>query len=365
MPQNKSKNKSKKVSFFASIFKQQDKRRLPKLNVWHEARKSGLIFILLVMTHIISIMHFENLSGFESIWLSFSAISGQGYSVHSPLSFYGRIITIVLIYFGAMIVMARFIFLLFEYRQQQNLKKVSGSGDWREMREHIIFFNAPSEDYTNYFYQAVRQLRHSNLKYHDAPVVIVSEKITESLPDKLSALDIVHIKAIPSDPEVLEMCAARHASIIIVLTHNPADPLSDSLNFDIIHRLREQNISARIIAEAVTDDNRRRLMEAGADNVIRPVRAYPEMVIRAALTPGIEQIIEELFSSQGEECVRYDYPFRGIWKEVVIDMVKRDIGTAIGYLCSETNKIFTNPPPNEEVTCEAIFVIVREGNVNK
>jgi len=353
------------TNIWDSLFNTQEKRRLPKLNVWYEARRSAIIFICLVVLHIISIMHFERLDVFESIWLSFSAISGQGYSVHSPLSFYGRVTTILLIYFGAMIVMARFIFLLFEYRQEQNLKKVSGSGDWREMRDHIIFFNAPSEDYVGYFYQAVRQLRHSNLKYHDAPVVIVSEKIIDSLPDKLSALDIVHIKAVPTDPEVLEMCAARHAHIIIVLTHNVADPVSDSLNFDIIHRLREENISARIIAEAVTDDNRRRLMQAGADNVIRPVRAYPEMVIRSALTPGIEQIIEELFSSQGEECVRYDYPFRGIWKDVVIDMVKRDIGTAIGYLCSETNKIFTNPPPHAEITCEAIFVIVREGNVHK
>lgn len=347
-----------------TLFKRKEKRRLPKLNVWHEARVSGLIFLLLVIVHIIAMMHFEKLDVFESLWLSFSAIAGQGYTVHSPMSFYGRIITIILIYFGAMIVMARFFFLVFEYRQQQNLKKISGSGDWREMKDHIIFFNAPSGSYVDYFYQAVRQLRHSNLKYSNAPIVIVSERITESLPDKLSQMDVVHIKAIPSDPEVFEMCAARHAHIIVVLTHDINDPLSDSLNFDIIHRLREENISARIIAEAMTDDNRRRLLNAGADNVIRPIRAYPEMAIRAALTPGMEQIIEELFSSQGEECVRYDYPFKGKWKEIVIDMVKRDIGTAIGYVCTETNKIFTNPPPNEDVNCEAIFVIVREGNIN-
>lgn len=345
--------------------KKKEKRRLPKLNVWYEARVSGMIFILLVITHITSIMHFEKLDMFEALWLSFSAISGQGYSVHSPMSFYGRIITIILIYFGAMIVMARFFFLLFEYRQEQKFKKISGSGDWREMRDHIIFFNAPSGNYVDYFYQAVRQLRHSNLKYHDAPIVIVSERITESLPDKLSQMDVVHIKAIPSDPDVFEICAARHADVIVVLTHDIADPISDSLNFDIIHRLREENISARIIAEAMTDDNRRRMLTAGADNVIRPIRAYPEMAIRTALTPGMEQIIEELFSSQGEECVRYDYPFKGKWKEVVIDMVKRDIGTAIGYLCAETNKIFTNPPPNEDVNCEAVFVIVREGNINE
>jgi voltage-gated potassium channel len=360
-----SQNNFKKKSFIETFFKKIKNTGLPKITIWHEARRSAIIFVSLVILHVLSIMYFENLALFNSIWLSTSAIAGQGFSPVTPLSFYGQLSTILLIYSGAMIILARFIFLLFEYRQEQNLKKISGSGDWREMKDHIIFFNAPSENYVQYFYQAVKQLRHSNLKYHDAPVVIVSENITESLSDKLSILNIVHIKAIPTDIGVFEMCAAHHAHIIIVLSYDISNPLSDSLNFDIIHRLREENISARIIAEAVTDDNRRRLIQAGADNVIRPDRAYPEMIIRAALTPGIEQIIEELFSSQGEECVRYDYPFLGMWKEVILDMIKRDIGTPIGYLCAETGKVHTNPPANSEVNCEAIFVIVRENNLNK
>lgn len=349
-------------TWFEALLEKKDKRHLPKLNLWREALRSVFYFFLCVVAHVISIMYFENLEVFNSIWLSFSAISGQGYSVHSPLSFEGRVITIILIYFGAMVIQARFIFLIFEYIQEQNFKKISGSGDWREMRDHIIFFNAPVENYVDYFYQAVRHLRHSSLKYHNASVVIVSENILESLPDKLSDMDIVHIKANPTNPEVLEMCAARQADIIIILTKDAADKTSDSINFDIIHRLRENNISCRIIAEAITDDNRNRMIIAGADNVIRPLRGYPELIIRVALAPGVEYIIEEIFSSRGEEFIRYEYSFKGKWKEVVADMLERDIGTVIGYLCTETNKIFTNPQSEEIINCEAIFVIVREGN---
>jgi voltage-gated potassium channel len=44
----------------------------------------------------------------------------------------------------------------------------------------------------------------------------------------------------------------------------------------------------------------------GADLVVRPLRGYPEMIIRALAAPGAEKILEDLFTSKGDECWRYD-----------------------------------------------------------
>mgnify|MGYP000209091973 CR=1 FL=1 len=83
-----------------------------------------------------------------------------------------------------------------------------------------------------------------------------------------------------------------NASSIIVLAKRESDKASDGRTFDILHRLKELGVKGRILAECVDDANRDRLIKAGADVVIRPIRAYPEMILRAFVAPGAEEIIE-------------------------------------------------------------------------
>jgi len=87
----------------------------------------------------------------------------------------------------------------------------------------------------------------------------------------------------------------------------------------------------RIICEAVRDCNRERLRKVGASNVLRPIRSYPELLIRTIVSPGSEQIVEDLFDSLGEECVRYNVRFTVSWGDMIKAMVDEDIGTPLGY----------------------------------
>ena len=58
------------------------------------------------------------------------------------------------------------------------------------------------------------------------------------------------------------------------------------------------------MVEIVSDDNWPRLLKAGR-HVVRPIRSYPELLIRTILAPGSEKIFEDLFDSSGEECQKY------------------------------------------------------------
>ena len=51
--------------------------------------------------------------------------------------------------------------------------------------------------------------------------------------------------------------------------------------------------------------------------MLRPVRTYPEILIRTILAPGSEAIIETLFNSVGEECIRFDLAIEMSWLDVI------------------------------------------------
>ena len=117
---------------------------------------------------------------------------------------------------------------------------------------------------------------------------------------------------------------------------------------------------ARIVAECVDDDNRERFRKAGADAVVRPLRGYPEMIVRAIVAPGAERIIESLFSSEGDECLRFDVSCQGhSWSRIVEAVVRENCGTPLGFL-GRDNRLRSNPPPDETCDMQALFVVVND-----
>src|SRR5690606_37710631 len=110
----------------------------------------------------------------------------------------------------------------------------------------------------------------------------------------------------PWDSEALQDATVADAAAIVVLAESDADPASDGRTLDIVDRLRELGAEGRILAECVDDANRPRLRRFGADITVRPLRGYPEMIVRALVAPGSEEILEDLFTSRRDECWRYD-----------------------------------------------------------
>ena len=136
--------------------------------------------------------------------------------------------------------------------------------------------------------------------------------------------------------------------------------VSDAYSFDVVHRLRERGYAGRIIAECVDDRNRERLSRAGASAVVRPLRGYPEMIVRAIVAPGSERIVEQMFSSEGDECLRFDVRVQDVlWAEVAAALIGADYGTPLGYADADGG-LHINPAPNEPTRAQALFLLVDE-----
>ncbi len=316
--------------------------------------------LVLIGLHVVSMIAFEHLALGEAIWLTFTTITTTGYGDFSAKTGAGRASTIILIYLSGIFLLTQAGSAFFEFRILRRERKRRGEWRWN-MRDHIVFVNAPADEPGDYLRRLLDQLHRSHANYAVVPSLILTEAFADGLPPDLEDDPlIVQLKGRFDDPAALEAAGVDHARVLVILAEHEGDRLSDSRTFDIIHRLRERGITARIVAECVDDLNRERLKRAGASAIVRPLRGYPEMIVRAIVAPGTEWVIERLFSSEGDECLRFDVTVRGLaWRAVVRAVLEANFGTPIGY-ADARGQPHSNPPPGSVVDAQAVFVLVDE-----
>ena len=229
------------------------------------------------------------------------------------------------------------------------------------MQGHILIINSPEKNTVQYFQRLVRQFR-ATQQYQDHAIEILTARFTNGLPQSLRELEVVHFGGQCVDPEALEAVNAKFADVIVVLASDEGDAASDGITFDILHRLKDVQVQGRVLAECVDDRNRKRLFSAGANAVVRPIRAYPSMIVRAFTAPGAEQILENLFSYEGDEFQRFEVKVRKPWGDIVCQLVNADIGTPVAYV-SKDDQLVANPHAKDKIDASAIIVVVREGNL--
>ena len=323
--------------------------------------KLSLMLIAVLSVHTLAMIRFEGLSLNDALWLTLTSATTVGYGDLSAKTLEGRLATITLIYLAGIAILAQVAALYFEHRQEIRNRKLKGEWYW-DMKDHVVFINCPNEAGEEYYFQAITQLRSSHLGIADIPVIILCNNFRDGLPERLRQLDVVHASKPVIDDDSLLSVSIMEANTIVVLAKDSHDPASDSLTFDITSRLGDMGVTARIICEAVCDHNRTRMKKAGASNVLRPIRSYPELLVRTILSPGSEQIVEDLFDSTGEECIRYDVEVTAKWADILKSMVDEDIGTPLGYE-NLKGEVVANAHPQKVVNTAAVFVIVRDDNL--
>jgi voltage-gated potassium channel len=317
-----------------------------------------LLLFLVLMSHIMAMIYFEKMDVFDAVWLTMTSATTVGYGDFSAKTVEGRISTILLLYVGGIAILAQVVAMYFEYRSGIRHNMLRGNWRWK-MKNHVVFLNCPEEVGEEFFYRAISGMRKSSSELANLPIIIVSDKFNDGISDRLRNLNVAHVSKPLSDKETLESACVKEANTVVVLSKDRFKATSDSINFELVYRLRDMGVKGRIIAEAMHDENRSRLKKVGADNVLRPVRAYPELLIRTILAPGFEQVMETLFDSFGEECIRYEVHVECLWLEVIQKLTASDAGLPIAYEDVD-GKIVNNPSSKKLVKTNAIFAIVND-----
>lgn len=311
----------------------------------------------LLMFQVLVIWTVENLTLFESFWLTMTTLVTVGYGDLSPETVIGRVSTIVIMFISAITIMTLIVSDFIEYRFYRRERIVTGRWVYK-MKDHIVIINTPRNGGEQYFMRFASQIR-AIPEYETVPILILTRQFPSGLPPELADVGLVHFHGSGSDPEALKAAHAGSARHIVVLAADEADPASDSLTFDIAHRLTEANLGNRTTVECVSDQNRQRFKTVGVRTIIRPVRTYPEIMVRAIVAPGSEKVLEDMFNYQNDHPHRYDLKLDDLnWADIVSALVRHGIGTALAYIDND-DEVSCHPSTDEIIEGKGLIVLVK------
>ncbi|PCH61851.1 MAG: metal transporter [SAR86 cluster bacterium] len=318
---------------------------------------SMLLGLILVNTS--GMILFEKMVFADALWLSFTTVTTVGYGDFSPVTFGGRLITVLSMYTFSISLLSMIAAEIIEARLMTTDKKRRGLWEWKGMKNHIQIINTPNEDTERYLKRLILQIQQTP-SLQDTPLQLLTRKYPDGLPDSLNKLKVIHRTGSAEDGNILQTLNLEQASHIVILARDATSSLSDSISFDILNRVMEMNHSATVVVEAVLDENRERFLKSGASAVLRPIRAYPEMVVRALTHPGTEQILENLFQIEGDSLHRVEHNFTGkSWKEILLTCIEHEIGLPLGYM--HKGAIVINPSNASLCAGDALVLLVKEG----
>ncbi|MGO3407291.1 ion channel [Marinomonas sp.] len=327
-----------------------------------DLRKRVLLLLLVIGMHSIAMVFFEDLNWWQAFWLTMTSASTTGYGDISAATFWGQLSTIVLIYCMGITLLAQIASDYIELRITRKEMRIKGRMEWNAMQDHLLIINTPKYDAERYLDLLITQVANTP-ELADIPIQILTPDFPEGLPLKLRSLGVVHQTGDATTNGMLLSAGADKAKYIIVLCPDYQASHSDSVTFDTLHRIKSLHSSAFILAEAIDDNNRSRFREVGANAVIRPVRAYPEMLVRSLIAPGTEQVLENLFRYEGDHTIRVDIQLEGFtWADIVTKLIQHNVGTALGFE-NNNGDIITHPSTTEKVSARSLILLVGDKQV--
>ena len=319
------------------------------------------LFLALFMVHAAAMMALEGLSAGDAVWLTITTATTVGYGDISAATPAGRLATVLCMYLFGIFLLAQAASDLFDFRALRRERRRRGEFRWRNMKDHLLIVNVPGQDADSYLVRLVHHVRRAP-SLADIPVQLLTPRYADGLPQQLVDAGVIHYNGVAESTDNLAAANAARARCIIVIADEPYDPRSDSHTYDILSRLRALDGGAAdrvVVAEVVEDSNRQRILAAGATTALRPLRAYPEMVVRALATPGVEQVLENLFTHDADHLMRFDVPFRDLrWADVVASFITGGGGLPLGYV--QGNRVNTNPHPRDECSGSGIITLIDE-----
>lgn len=324
-------------SLFSGLFNKAPK---PQQRQSAVLRDISLGLLVLLVAHI-GLMHWlEGMDWWQSIWLTLITVATVGYGDVSPKTMWGQIATLALLVLPGIVLFSKLLSEVVESKALRRERQLKGQWVW-PMKDHILVFNAP-KNVAPYMSIVVGEF----IKYPDfqhSPVQVVSQSFPHGLPTKLQDMNVLLYSGSGNDQETLNAVNIAMAKVVIVLAPDPDNEASDAATFDLVHRIRDTGSKAYIVAESIRDANRHRIRAAGANATMRPIRAYPEIAVRAVLAPGSELVIEELFDSAGSEYRRVNTPEMTMrWGDVLSRCVNADLGTPLAFTNAK-GEISINP----------------------
>jgi len=288
----------------------------------------------------------------DSLYMTIITMSTVGFGTLHELNEEEKIFTIILIILSIS-VYGYAVTALTEYLSNDNffqlLKYKKMQQKIQKLRNHTVVCG-----YGRNGRQAVKKLTLFNKPY------LVVEKNKEILRE-LEINNILYLEGDATDDETLNKAAIKNANSLITALPSDAD------NLFVVLSARQLNKEITIISRASNESSFKKLLIAGATNVIMPDKIGGEHMASLVVTPNLVEFVERLTisnetSTNLEEIAINDLPDDLINKTILdLDLRKRTGCLIIGFKSAD-HKYVINPDGYTKLTHNSSLIVLGKPN---
>ncbi len=285
------------------------------------------------------------------IWWSVVTVTTVGYGDIAPSSIGGRLIGVVLMFFGIG-VLSLFTATIAGYFVEIKLKKERGMGALL-LKDHIILCE------WNQRAEAIHSELRSDARSSEVPIVLLASIETKPVDD-----DLLHFIHGDVTEDNLNRANIENARTVIILGDDNLEPGARDAKV-VLSTLTVEglNPATHTVVEVVKEENARHCRRAQADEIIVGNRFSSRLIASAAVDHGISQVMSELLSSTyGNDLRQIPVPANlggRSFLEVFTEMKRSNHRIVLAV--QKDREVVTNPDLDTRVDATDHLIVIAPG----
>lgn len=316
-------------------------------------REIFLAVLALLVLFVIGTIGYTLLEGWtwmDGLYMTFITLSTIGFQEVHSLSNVGRLFTLGLGITGIGLLSfvvarsAQFLLASERLRERRLMKQLD------QISDHFIICG----------YGRIGQRLAEDLRREGKPVVVVD--IEDVVISRLREGDYLHVQGDAQEEETLRTAGIERAQGLILTLPN------DSSNVFVTLTAREMNPDVFILARTVDQENRSKLLNAGADKVIAPSEVGADRMAQVVLRPNVDQFLEGVLraralSLQIDEVKVLPNALLAGQTLAESNFRQQFEAIVIGIIDSQTEEMTFNPSPSYRIGEGDILVVLGDSTV--
>ena len=319
-----------------------------------EIQKVKWAFFLLGLVFIVGVggyMVIEGWGFFDSLYMVIITLATVGFAEVHPLSFEGRLFTLLLIIFGAVIgfyAVSNVIKPIIE----GEIRKVFGrrrlEKEIKNLKNHYLICG----------FGRMGSYISKELKTKKVPFVVIEKD--EYLRERLDREQYLYLYGDATEDEVLITAGVKKARGLVSVVASDAD------NVYITLTARELNPDLFILARSTDESSERKLIRAGANKVISPYYMGALRMVQAILRPAVVDFLEIAFHGKSMELQLEEITVKPNSNLIGFSLkeaeIRKKLGVIIVAIKESSGKMIFNPSP--DIRIKAGDTLITLGEVN-
>ena len=309
------------------------------------------VIVLLVLTGAAGLTYFEADRPFhDALWWAIVTLTTVGFGDISPTSLGGRLIGVVLMFFGIG-VLGTFTATVASAFVDQRQRKDRGMGDC-DLEGHIILCGW--NDRTK---EILKDLR-ADPRSADEPIALVAAVETNPAADDEH---LCFVRGTETEDDLKRAGIEKAKTVVLVGDRLQDYRARDAKAVLAVLTVKNLNRNAYTIVELAGEENEPHCRHAGADEIVVGADLCSRVISTATLDHGISKVLHELLSARvGHDLMTY--PAKDYDGQRFIDVfskLKREKGMiALAIQPQGTGDIVTNPDDSYPVKADDRLVVI-------